>query len=430
MASDDITLLSTLLTEFKDRLDLLDGSVVREFSFPEMANKIKVAIGVRRSGKTYLCLQKIRQYLESGIAFSRILYLNFEDDRLAPATQETLVGLLEAFYTLHPENHDQTCYLFLDEIQNVTDWPMVMRRFFDTRRVDIFLTGSSAKLLSKEIATSLRGRSIATEVWPFSFKEYLTARHLKMSAYPAAKKSRDQMRMYLLNYLVEGGFPDSIAYSFSERIQVLQELVDVVVFRDIVERHGITNITLIKYLIKTLINNISTRFSVNKFCKDLKSQGIQASKNTIHDYLNYVEDAFLIFSVPVYSDSLRKMQNSPKKIYVVDPGLYPAYATSYHGGGQLKNAGRVFENFVYLNFRRLKREIYYYITKNSFEIDFLTRSLDGSMNLYQIAWETDDAETIAREQRALDDAKHELGIEGIILTPENFLSHFDESLTK
>ncbi len=419
------SLLSSLLIELKDRLNLLDGSVEREFSFPEMANKIKVAIGVRRSGKTYLCLQKIRQYLESGIVFSRILYINFEDDRLAPATQQTLVALLEAFYTLYPENHEQTCYLFLDEIQNVTDWPRVIRRFFDTRRVNIFLTGSSAKLLSKEIATSLRGRSIATEAWPFSFKEYLAARQLKIPAYPAAKKSLDQMRRYLLNYLAEGGFPDTIAASFSERVQVLQELVDVVVFRDIIERHGITNITLIKYLIKTLINNISTRFSVNKFCKDLKSQGIQASKNTIHDYLNYVEDAFLIFSVPVYSDSLRKIQNSPKKIYVVDPGLYHAYATSYHGGNQLKNAGRVFENFMYLTFRRLKREIYYYVTKNGFEVDFLTRSLDGSMNLYQIAWETDDVETIAREQRALDDAKDELGIEGVILTPENFLSHLD-----
>ena len=418
-----IPVLNSLLAEFKDKLDLLDGSVEREFAFPEMVNKIKVAIGVRRSGKTFLCLQKAKQYIASGISFSRILYINFEDDRLAPATQETLVGLLEAFYTLYPENHDQICYLFLDEVQNVEDWPMVIRRFFDTRRVNIFLTGASAKLLSKEIATSLRGRSIATEVWPFSFKEYLAALQKNIPAYPTAKKSLDQMRFNLLNYLAEGGFPDTIGSPFNERIQVLQELVDVVVFRDIIERHGITNITLIKYLIKILINNISTRFSVNKFCKDLKSQGIQASKNTIHDYLNYVEDAFLIFSVPIYSESLRKIQNNPKKIYVVDPGLYHAYATSYNGPGQLKNAGRVFKNFIYLTFRRLKREIYYYITKSGFEVDFLTRSLDGSMKLYQVAWETDDAQTIAREQRALDEAKTELGVEGSIITPESFLSH-------
>jgi uncharacterized protein len=415
-------LLNTLLSEFKDKIENLNRSVKREFAFPETENKIKVAIGVRRSGKTFLCLQKIQEYLAAGVSSSRILYLNFEDDRLAPATQETLVSLLEAFYTLYPENHDQRCYLFLDEIQNVLDWPLVVRRFFDTRRVNIFLTGSSAKLLSKEIATSLRGRSLATEAWPFSFKEYLEALQLKIPNYPTAKKSLDQIRKYLINYLSAGGFPDTLGSPVNERIQILQELVDVVVFRDIIERHGITNITLIKYLIKTLINNISTRFSVHKFCKDLKSQGIPASKNTIHDYLTYIEDAFLVFSVPMYSDSLRKIHNNPKKIYVVDPGLYHAYATSYHAESQLKNAGRVFENFIYLTFRRLKREVYYYVTKEGFEVDFLTRSLNGAMYLYQIAWDMNDALTLAREQRALDAAKAELGLEGVIITPENFLS--------
>lgn len=428
MGQNFTDLLSTLIAEFKDRLGLIDGTVKREFAFPEIANKIKVAIGVRRAGKTFLCLQKIKQILESGVPFSRVLYINFEDDRLAPATQETLVNLLEAFYTLHPENHDQTCYLFLDEIQNVEDWPIVIRRFSDTRRVNIFLTGSSAKLLSKEIATSLRGRSIATEAWPFSFTEYLTARQLKIPEHSTAKKSTDQMRGHLLNYLAEGGFPDTIGSPPNERMQILQELVDVVVFRDIIERHGITNITLIKYLIKTLINNIATKFSVHKFCNDLKSQGIHASKNTIHDYLSYIEDAFLIFGLPIYSDSLRKIQTSAKKIYVVDTGLHHAYATSYHTNTseRLKNYGRVFENFIYLTFRRLKREIYYYTTKSGYEVDFLTRSLEGTLQLYQVVWEMDDPQTLDREQRALGEAKAELGIDGTIITPENFFNELSD----
>lgn len=419
------TLLQSLRTEFEDKIRLMNGAIRREVRFPEMTNKIKVAIGVRRAGKTFLCLQKIKEYLNTGIPFSQILYINFEDDRLMPLTQEKLVGLLEAFYTLNPENHDQLCYLFLDEIQNVENWPIVIRRFFDTRRVNIFLTGSSSKLLSKEIATSLRGRSIATEVWPFSFKEYLSARQISVPARAAAKKSLDNMRAHLTNYLTEGGFPDTIGSPFNERLQVLQELVDVVVFRDIVERYGITNIALIKYLIKTLMNNIASPFSVNKFCKDLKSQGIHVSKNTIHDYLIYIEDAFLLFSVPLHSHSLRKIQTSPKKIYAVDLGLYHAYAMGRdtRTSSSLKNWGRIFENFIYLALRRSRHEIYYYTTRSGFEVDFLAKSLDGKMKLYQVAWEIDGPETRAREQRALDEAQSELGIDGILITPEFFLSH-------
>lgn len=418
-----IELLETLLLEFKDKLALMDGIVPREATFPQAANQIKVAIGVRRCGKTYLCLEKVRQYLQAGIPLSRILYINFEDDRLIPAGQEKLVSLLEAFYTLYPENHDQLCYLFLDEIQNVEGWPIVIRRFLDTRRVEIFLTGSSSKLLSKEIATSLRGRSLSTEVWPYSFKEYLSARQI-MSVTSLAKKPMDQMREVFLKYLVEGGFPDAVNLPPDEQRQFLQELVDVVVFRDIIERHGITNISLVKYLIKTLINNTATRFTVNKFCKDLKSQGIHVSKNTIHDYLVYIEDAFLVFHVPIYSPSLRKEQTSAKKIYVVDTGLYHAYAIGFRPSlsGAFKNFGRVFENFVYLTFRREKREIFYYVTKSGYEIDFLTRSQDGTTKLYQVAWETDDPETLAREERALEEAKAELGIDGSIITLKNYLS--------
>lgn len=417
-----LPLLESLSFELKDKLARMDGSISREFAFAEMSNKIKVAIGVRRSGKTYLCLQKIKEFLNNGIPLSRILYINFEDDRLAPASHQKLAELLEGFYTLYPENHDQTTYLFLDEIQNVEHWSAVVWRFFDTKNVNLFLTGSSAKLLSKEIATSLRSRSIATEVWPFSFKEYLNAKNISVPDFPNAKKSLDQMRSYLLQYLTEGGFPSRTIAPCNERIYVLQELVDMVIFRDIIERHGVTNITLIKYLIKTLINNISSQFSVNKFCKDLNSQGIKASKNTIHDYLSYIEDAFLIFNVPIYSESIRKSQTRPKKIYAVDTGFYHAYTTNTRGqAGYIENFGRVFENFIYLTLRRLNREIYYYKTKNGLEVDFLTRNLEGKLHLYQVVWDTEDVQTMAREKRALEEAQEELKLAGTILTPENVL---------
>ncbi len=416
-----IEILQNLSVEFEHKLRLVKNSVPRDFAFPEVPGKIKVAIGIRRSGKTYLCLQTAKRYLDDGVPLSRILYLNFEDDRLLPLIQEKLSGLLEAFYTLHPENHEQPCYFFLDEIQNVENWPLVIRRFFDTRLVNIYLTGSSAKLLSKEIATSLRGRTITLEVWPFNFHEYLKARNINIPTPLVAKKSFDTLRSPLLEYFAEGGFPETIGLTFEHRIQILQNYVDVVVFRDITERYGISNISLIKYLIKALINNVATRFSINKYYNDLKSQGISVSKNTLHDYLQYIEDAFLAFSVPIYAESLRKIQTTPKKCYLVDSGLYYAYSNSFS-----KNLGRIFENFIYLNLRRAGHEIQYYLTQSGFEVDFLTRSLRGEQKLYQVVWETEDSSTLVREERALAEAEQELGIKGEIITPQRFLATLND----
>lgn len=415
-------LLSNLTTELADKLAALDKvAIAREGAFPDVANKIKVAIGIRRSGKTFLCLQTIQKYLQAGVHPTQILYLNFEDDRLLPLTREKLSGLLEAFYTLYPENHERQCYLFLDEIQEVEDWPVVIRRFFDTRRVDIYLTGSSSKLLSKEIATSLRGRTITLEVWPYSFHEYLDAKHIT-PATGVSKKTFDIGRGHLLQYFEEGGFPETINMSWVSRIQTLQNYVDVVVFRDIVERYKISNIPLVKYLISTLINQVATRFSVNKFYNDLKSQGINVSKNTLYEYLIYIEDAFLAFGVPIYSESLRKTQISPYKNYIVDSGLYHAYSSSFS-----KNYGRIFENFIYLSLRRSLHEVFYYVTKSGYEVDFLAKNLYGEKKLYQVVWDFEDQNTLLREQRALVEAQEELGIQGEIITPKSYLAKLTHS---
>lgn len=410
------TLIQDLLEEFQEKIKHFDHSIPRECEFPDIPNKINVAVGMRRTGKTYFLLQKIKKLLKKQIPPQRILYLNFEDDRLYPLTQQKLRNLIDEFYSLYPDNHDHLCYFFLDEIQNVESWPTIIRRYLDTKKVQIFLTGSSAKLLSKEIATSLRGRSIATEIWPFSFDEYLTAKHISPKTQVVGKKTRDKLQPYLLQYLQEGGFPETIKLDTPDRIQILQDYVNVVIYRDIIERHNITNISLVKYMIKTLIKNTGAQFTVNKFFKDLKSQGFNVGKTTIHNYLDYIEDAYLTFGVPLYSESVRKTQTNPRKIYAIDPGLVNAYTLSFS-----KNLGHLFENIVYLELRRQKQEIYYYLTHARQEVDFLTKDIHGKWHLYQVAWDINDAETLDRETRALQAAEKELGIKGKIITPAEFL---------
>jgi uncharacterized protein len=241
---------------------------------------IKVAVGMRRSGKTYFMFQTIREIVSKGVSLENILYINFEDDRILPLDYKAMGQMIDSCYTLHPNNHNCCCYLFLDEVQNIPGWPLVLRRILDTKNIQIYVTGSSEKLLSKEIATSLRGRSLSIEILPYSYEEYLIPHSLPSLSKPLGKKALDFQKSYLLDYFRIGGFPGVQFLPSSEHLATLQSYVETVIFRDIIERHQITNIALLKYFISFLLKNISSPFSVNKFFHTIKSQGYKASKDT------------------------------------------------------------------------------------------------------------------------------------------------------
>lgn len=409
-------LMATLHQEFVAKWANWQPGVPRAAHFSALEGKIKVAIGIRRSGKTSLMLQKIADLLASGICVTQMLYINFEDDRLPHLDAKSLGVLIDAFYTLYPDNHNRICYLFLDEVQNTEGWPQVIRRFFDSKKVQIYLTGSSAKLLSKEIATSLRGRSISVEIFPFSFAEYLIAQQIDFPKGILSQAQQDLKQQHLLQYLETGGFPEVVSLDINDRFRILQDYVDVVIFRDIIERYHITNITLIKYLIKTLLSHSGRGFSITKFHHDLKSQGFNVGRATIYEYLTYIEDAYLAFTVPLYSESVRKTQTNPKKIYAVDTGLIQACTMSLS-----KNWGRMFENLIYLDLRRRGDDIYFYLTKERYEIDFFTRTTSGELCLYQVCWDDNDMAK-AREMRALTAAQKELKVPGKLITLASYLS--------
>ncbi len=409
-------LLETLQREGLDTVASSINNVPRDFQFPTAENIIKVAIGIRRAGKTYFLYQTIHALMMQGIESTQILLINFEDDRLLPMTAKQMGKLLDTFYTMYPQNHNRTCYLFLDEVQNIPDWHQVVRRYFDSKNVRLYLTGSSAKLLSSEIATSLRGRSLAIEVWPYDFNEYLIAHKIEKPPTPLGQKGQDIMQAHLLSYFKIGGFPAAQNLPQNEWREMLQGYVDAVILRDIVERHGVTNITLLKYLTNTLIKNAARTFSVNKFYNDTHSQGYKVGKDTIHLYMSYIEDAFLAFSVPIYSESERAKSNIPKKIYIVDNGL--VNATSLDTNSIIN---KLFENQIYLDLRRQGKKIYYYTTQNGYEIDFVTIDKKGKKEIIQVCWSMDDPKTAEREERALKQAKQELGFSGRIITLTEYL---------
>lgn len=409
-------ILSILLEEFYEKLDEVKQSTPRTAAFGDAENLVKVAIGMRRAGKTYFALQKVLALLEQGIPLESILYINFEDDRLLPMDHKAMGKLIDTFYTLFPENHSRTTYLFFDEVQNIPEWALVIRRLFDSKKAQLYITGSSAKLLSKEIATSLRGRSIETEIWPFSFLEFLDAHKQTIPKAPFGKKALDLLRQHLLTYLDIGGFPGVQPLHPAARLQTLQGYVETVILRDIIERHKVTNVQLLRYMITTLIKNAAAPFSINKFYNDIKSQGYKVGKDTLYTYLSYVEDAYLLFAVPHFSESIRELQTTPKKIYVIDSGLLRANTFS-----QADNFGKEFENLIYVDLRRQGKDVYYYKTKSGYEVDFVVTSKNEKPKLLQVAWDINDPETLEREERALRDAESELGIPGELIDLQEYL---------
>ncbi len=409
-------MIQILLGEFYDRLRLLSDLVVRDIELPVAPGKIKVIIGMRRSGKTYFVFQQILKLIAEGVDRNCILYINFEDDRLMPLDQEKLARLVDAFYELYPENHEKKCYLFFDEIQNVDNWPLVIRRLSDSKNLEIYLTGSSAKLLSKEIATSLRGRSLAIEMWPYNFSEFMRAKKMSIERDLHDKKTQDKLKQAFYQYLSSGGFPELIWFDVNARRQTLQEYIDVTIYRDIVERYAVKHPATIKYMLLSMIHNISRPFTLNKFYNDVRSQGHHVGKDILYEYASYIEDAYVAFLVPIYDSSLRKVQVNPKKIYAIDPGLVRSVTLDYDG-----DLGRLFENVVYLDLRRRRATANYYLTAERYEVDFVAQAPDGRKKLLQIAWDVDNQLTFDRERRALDAGMKELKIDGEMVTLDSYL---------
>ena len=384
-------LFKRIITDFIEKE--IKGIMPREYKIPLDSSKIISLIGVRRSGKSSILFDLINR-LRASVARENIIYLNLEDDRLFPLRLEHLDLILEGFYELYPAKRDEKIYLFLDEVQVVEGWELYIRRIYDTLNVGIFVTGSSAKLLSSEIATSLRGRTISFEIFPFSFAEYLKARDIQINL--SSSKSLSFIKNALASYLVDGGFAETIHEdSFISR-KILSDYLELIVFKDIAERHNITNTALLKHLNKYCFTNISTLLSFTKLYNEFKSQGFKLSKDTIFNYMAYLEDAYALFTVPIYRNSIKEEQRNPKKIYAIDNGFKKIYDYAI-----TDDMGKLYENIVFLHLRRQTKEVYYF--KQNQEVDFYAK-LDSKAVLVNVSYEIKDEKTRKRELDGLLEA--------------------------
>ncbi|NQZ85190.1 MAG: ATP-binding protein [Nanoarchaeales archaeon] len=375
---------------------------------PLNTTKIISLIGSRRVGKTYSCYQIISELINKhNVNIENILYINFEDDRF-DYKLENLDLIIQAYSELYPNLDFSKCYFFFDEIQEVDNWEKFIRRLHDTYTKNIFITGSSSKLLSKEISTSLRGRSLAYEIYPLSFKEYLGFNNIEIDIYNTTSKNK--MKHLFEKYLKVGSFPEIINYEENVVQKTYQEYLNVMIFKDIVERYNIKNQKVLNLFIKKTISNIGVDFSINKFHNELKSQGFSISKDFLYELPSYLEDIFLVFFLEKYNKSTMKRNLASKKVYVLDSGFSNLFKFN-------EDYGRLLENLVFIELKRQGLEIYYH--RDKFECDFIIQDRDIVSKVIQVTKSLTNEDTKKREINGLLEAMKEYNLdEGLILTQD------------
>ena len=380
--------------------------VSRDTQILPVQNKATVIIGIRRSGKSTWQHEKMEALLNDGIPMENICYIDFSDDRLDFLRNELSepAAISDTYYGMYPHNHAQKVYFFFDELQYVNRWAQFVNRLQTTENCEVHITGSSAKLLSKEIATELGGRTFTWEIFPFSFREFLRATARPESISDVS--SRDAIIGAFDEYVVKGGMPERLVLP-QETMAILyfQNLVNDVLARDLILRYNIPHPAQLKRLVHMLMNTMSRLISVNKLKQRLAGERNKLSPELISDYIDKLNDCYLMFTVPIRSYNTAVQAVNPKKVYCVDHAMARAFSLATS-----ENSGLALENLVFVELRRTMENVFYYKTSRGDEIDFAVGP-DSDIHLIQVCWELGkQQETRQRETEALLDGMKELGL--------------------
>ena len=412
------TILKQTIKEFQEfRFPLI---YPRDIKIPLDSKKIVAISGPRRSGKTFLLFYQIKKLLAQKVPRERILYINFDDPRLLPFSSKDMEDLLEAYFELYPSLKNKRNFAFFDEIQNVKNWERSIRRIYDSQNFRIFLTGSSSKFLTKEIASSLRGRAINYELLPFSFREILKVKGIEIKPDTFYSKTRFTIKKLLSQYLKEGGFPEVVLEKNPDvKIRILKEYLETMFFRDLVERFNIKNQPVLREMIKYLTSNVASLFSLNAFWKWIK-QTYPVGKKTLINYTSALEEIGLFFLVRKFSFSLKEQVQSPRKSYIIDNGLRTAYGFKFS-----QDIGKVLENSVFLELKHRQAkdplmEIFYWQDYQGKEVDFVIKKGRKIKELIQVCANLEDFKVKKREINSLLKAGKETKCKNFLIITEDY----------
>ena len=387
----------------------LRSSLERNIQLPVDSGIIISVIGVRRSGKTFLLYETIKRLLGNEIPKKNILYINFEDERLT-LNQEQLDLILQAYQELYPKLIMEECYFFFDEIQNIKGWEKFIRRVFDTVSKNIFITGSNSKLLSEEIATELRGRTISYTLYPLSFKEYLS--FIKADTEYFGTSQRINILNHFRTFMIYGGFPELIELDETLKIKKLQDYFNSIIYKDLIERYNISNPSILKFFLKRILSQVTKPVSINKIYNDFRSLGYKISNNLLYQYSDYIQTSYTSVFINKFEYSEIKQAKSEKKAYAIDNGILSAVDYSFS-----ENLGKLLENLIALELLKSGKELMYF--KNNLECDFIFMD-KKSFYPVQVSYSVHDADTKEREIKGLLLACEYLKVKkGTIITYED-----------
>lgn len=367
--------------------------------------------GIRRSGKSTLMKQGINYLItKKKINPKNILFLNLEHPYFSKFSNDVtyLEKILEEYLKLKlPE---ENIYIFLDEVQFFKDWQIFVKAHFEQKKIKFIISGSNSYLLSSELMTLLSGRTLPIKLFPFSYIEFIKAKNVCFKNRSSIFNNRHKLKNLFSDFLKYGGFPEAILNIKPSNIyEVLSTYSKTVIYQDVIARLKIRKSHELENLFVYLISNISNPFSYKKIA-DL----FGSSDKTIKEYIHAFEESFLLFEIDIFSYSLKKQIRNPKKIYSIDTGQINSIAFKFS-----ENVGKLFKNLIFIELKRLGINLYYYLTKNNLEIDFLLKK-ENLFSITQVSYNIDDEKTKKREVKALKMALDELNLKkGFIVTLEN-----------
>lgn len=374
-------------------------------------NQVVTVTGPRRAGKSFLMRQVAWKLTEEGIDKTRILMVNFEDPRFTELTTKLLGEIYETYLEfLTPKGES---YLFLDEVQEIDGWEKWVRSMHELKKAKMVVSGSNAKLLSRELGTLLTGRHLDLTIFPLSFREFLEFNHVIINDKLDLIEKRTEIKGLFRQYLEFGAFPE-VGLS-QEKKEILLNYFEDLMAKDLLRRFKIRKNDEMKALIKFYFSNVATLTTFHSIAKFLK-----IATKTVEKFSGYLEQVYLVYFLKRFSFKVREQEKSPRKLYAIDTGLANAIGFRFS-----ENRGRLAENMVFLELKRRQSshrelELYYWKDTHHQEVDFVLKEGPKVAALIQVCWNVDEQNTKDREIRSLIKAMNELKTDkGWVITEEH-----------
>lgn len=392
--------------------------IERDLRLPINRKKIITVPGVRRCGKSTMMEIAINNLVHEGVPKENILWLGFDDERLINMSSDELDNVIIAYMEMFPNIQIKDVHMFFDEIQLIKDWEYFVLRVYKSYCKNIYVCGSNATMLSTELVSALRGYPLEYEIYPLSFNEYCRFKGISTDSYLEQDKAR--LKTAFEDFIHASAFPEVVlATSKSEQLKLLHGYFDTMILRDLTEHYRISNTSVVRYLIKRIMDNLTKPTSINAIYNDIKSQGLKVSKDDLYLWADYACRIFMFIRIPKYSRSVGKERKSLDKYYCIDNGLRAAVLMP-----QSNDHGKYLENTILLQLKRNllpSDKISYY--QGHTECDFVLQREDRVVQLIQATWSITDAETREREIKGLLEASSATDCDNLLI-----LTHDEEGI--